>query len=181
VKKAIELKKKLANPLVKAELLKIKTRADSANKALAGVDYASKNATGAARVDALKSRAILNLVALNQAKINAIAQKNAGGLPALLIDGKGRITRGKYSITTLPKGKKGSDLLYLGPGKTERGAFAKIGDGVSRIANDIIGDADSRASVVAGCFPIMNQKPTKNLKISGTAPGLIGCDCGSEF
>lgn len=182
VQKALALKAKLNDPKVKAQLLTIKKRADSANRALAQVNFASKNASGAAKADAVKSRAIVNLVAQNQARIAQIAQRNAGGLPALLIDKKGKITRGKFSVKALPKGQRASEILYLGPGKTERGAFAKIGDGVSRIANDIIGgSAASRQAAIAGCFPIMNTKPTRNLKISGTAPGLIGCDCGSEF
>lgn len=200
VKKAVALKAQLASPAVKAKLAAAQRQAVSAQKALARVAYDSKNATGAKRVDALKSRAIVNLVAQNQAQLAAIAQRNAGGLPALLIDKKGKITRGKYTIQPMGSRGSSSDLLYLGPGKTERGSFAKVSGeytivGTSRppprprdrardtVMADWLLEQQAKGKLrprVGGCYAVPNGGGG-SLRVSGTAPGLIGCDCGSEF
>lgn len=190
IKKAAEVKARLSQPAVKAQLTRLKTRADVAKNVVQQVAYDAKYATGAAKVDAQQSAKILNLVAQNDAKIAAIATKNAGGLPGILIDRDGRVTRGRFQV----RAAAGGSLLYTAPGKVVRGSFARVagygGDtsviGTSRISNDIIGT----------CFQVQNQKPgARNLRISGTtiagpgnptfmigcAPGQIGCDCGSEF
>lgn len=190
IKKAAEVKARLAQPAVKAQLAKIKSQADSAKRAVQRVAYDAKYAQGPAKVDAQKSAAIINLVAQNDAKIAAVAQKNAGGLPGILIDKNGRVTRGRFQI----RGIGGASLLYTAPGKSVRGVFTRVAGygggssviGTSRIANDIIGT----------CFQVQNAKPgARNLRISGApvggpghptfmigcAPGQIGCDCGSEF
>lgn len=167
IKKAAEVKARLAQPAVKATLAKVKAQADSAQRAVQKVAYDAKYATGAEKADAQKSAAIINLVAANDAKIATVAQKNAGGLPGILIDKNGRMTRGRFAIRAM--GARTAPMLYTAPGKVLHGQFQQIG--ISRISNDIIGT----------CIPMQNKRPTRNLRISGPPPGLIGCDCGSEF
>lgn len=145
VQKALAVKKRLADPKVKTALLTIKTRADSAKKALDKVAYDSQHATGSKKVDAQKSRAILNLVAANNLRLAAIAQRNAGGLPALLIDPKGKITRGKYTVKAQAAGHGKADLLYLGPGQVQRGLFTKVAGSLSDLVVGSIGSLSDLA------------------------------------
>lgn len=173
VKKAAEIRAKLNAPNVKAILVKLKAQADVAKRALQQTAYDARYATGSKQADAKKSAAIVNLVARNDARIAAIAQKNAGGLPGILIDKNGTVSRGRFTVKA-SSASPSAALLYTGPGKVQRGSFARVagGDGPSRIANDIIGT----------CFQMQNtRRGVKNLRISGSAPGLVGCDCGSEF
>lgn len=172
VKKAAEIKARLSQPSVKAALVKMKAQADSAKKALQQTAYNARFATGPKKIQAQQDAKIVNLVARNDAKIAAVAQRNAGGLPGILIDKNGRITRGRFGVRAFNAAPNAS-LLYTAPGKVLRGQFNVVsGEGYpSRIANDIIGT----------CIQVQNRRPTKNLRISGGAPGLIGCDCGSEF
>lgn len=126
---------KLSDPAVRAQLTTIKAQADSANKTLAEIKDKAKNATGAEKLDAQKSAAIVNLVAKNDARIQAMSQVNAGGLPSLLIDARGRIIPGKYKVVakTAPKGKH-RDVLYKGPKEqAEQGSFSKIAGGADLV------------------------------------------------
>lgn len=184
IKKAAEIKARLAQPAVKAQLAKIKAQADSAKRAVQQVAYDAKYSSGAQKVDAQKSAAIINLVAANDAKIAAVAQKNAGGLPGILIDKNGRISRGRFAIRSV--GARTAPMLYTAPGKVLHGNFTQIGQGPSRIANDIIGQGPSRIAndIIGACFEVQNAKPRPNLRISGAVigcPGKLGCDCGTEF
>ncbi len=133
--RAAALKKKMADPIVRARMLTIKNQADSAKKALQ--DIADKGRFGSAseKLDAQKSRAIFNLTAQNQARIKAIAEQNAGGLPSMLIDSKGRITPGRYRVTTQAAAAGKADVLYLGKGKAQAGRFARVA-GVPGIGAD---------------------------------------------
>lgn len=123
---AAQLKAKLADPKVQAQLLTIKKQADSAKNVLSDIQQKAKFGTGEEKLDAQKSAAIVNLVAQNQKRLEAISQVHAGGLPAILIDGKGRLIRGNYRVVAKTGGKN-PDVLYKGPKKaTESGAFAKV-------------------------------------------------------
>jgi hypothetical protein len=181
IKKAAEIKAKLAQPAVKAALAKAKSQADSAQRAVQQVRYDARYATGAQKVDAQKSAAIINLVAQNDAKIASVAQKNAGGLPGILIDKNGRTTKGRFVIRAMSTNKN-APMLYLSPKSRMRGTFQQVAGYPSRISNDIIGSAPSRISndIIGACFQVQNSRPQPNVRVSG-APGLIGCDCGSEF
>lgn len=186
VRKAAEIRARLNAPNVKATLAKIKANAEIAKKALQKTAYDARYATGSKQADAKKSAAIVNLVARNDARIAAIAQKNAGGLPGILIDSSGKVSRGRFTVRSM-SANPSAPLLYTAPGQVQRGSFTRvagpghptfmigqssIGQGPSRISNDIIGT----------CFQMQNtRRGVKNLRISGSAPGLIGCDCGSEF
>lgn len=123
---AAKIQARLANPAVKAKLLAIKAQADSANKVLSDIKEKAKTGSGAEKLDAQKSAAIVNLVAKNQARIQQMSQQNAGGLPAMLIDSRGRITRGKFKVVAKAGGKN-PDVLYHGPKqRAQSGAFSKV-------------------------------------------------------
>lgn len=123
---AARIQAKLADPAVKAKLLAIKAQADSANKVLSDIKEKAKSGTGAEKLDAQKNAAIVNLVAKNQARIQQMSQQNAGGLPAMLIDSRGRITRGKFKVVAKAGGKN-PDVLYQGPKqKAQSGAFSRV-------------------------------------------------------
>lgn len=126
VKAAASLQAKLADPAVRAKLLAIKGQADSAKKTLDEIKQKAQHGTGAEKLDAQKSAAIVNLVARNEARIQAMSQQNAGGLPSLLIDAKGRIVPGKFRVVAKAGGKN-ADVLYQGPKqKPQSGAFSKV-------------------------------------------------------
>lgn len=133
---AKSIEQKLSDPAVRAKLLAVKARANSAKKTLEDIKEKVKFGTGAEKLDAQKSAAIVNLVARNNARIQAISQVNAGGLPSMLIDGKGRIIPGRWKI--LPKaGGRNPDVLYQGPKKTfESGAFSRVSGEVVGAAHD---------------------------------------------
>lgn len=123
---AARIQAKLADPAVRAKLEAIKNQAASAKKVLEDIKLKASTGTGAEKLDAQKSAAIVNLVAKNEARIQAMSQTNAGGLPSLLIDAKGRIVPGKFRVVTAAGGKN-PDVLYQGPkSATQRGAFAKV-------------------------------------------------------
>ncbi len=126
VRAAASLQQKLADPAVRAKLETIKKQADSAKQVLTEIKDKASHGTGAEKLDAQKSAAIVNLVAKNEARIQAMSQVNAGGLPSLLIDSRGRIVKGKFRIVAQGGGKN-PDVLYQGPKKaTERGSFTKV-------------------------------------------------------
>lgn len=208
VLKAAALQKRLADPKVRAQLTSIKAQADSAKAALASVALASHNATTPAeKLDAQKSRAIVNLVAHNQAHIDAVAAKNAGGLPALLIDAKGRITRGRYAIVpkAAPSGAQ-RDILYLGPGNTQAGLFSRVSGAIGNLfsgtsppprprprpktRDQVIREwlmEQRRKGKIAGvpgvgvCIPVPRQRPrvSGEYEVIGKLPAaVIGCAPG---
>lgn len=126
VKAAATLQTKLQDPAVRAKLLTIRAQADSAKKALEAVKEKAQYGTGQEKLDAQKSAAIVNLVARNEARIQAMSQQNAGGLPSLLIDAKGRIVPGRFRVVA-KSGGKNPDVLYDGPKKPlQAGAFTKV-------------------------------------------------------
>jgi len=128
VQAAAKIQAKLADPAVRAKLVQIKAQADSAKKALETVKEKATYGTGAEKLDAQKSAAIVNLVAKNQARIQAMSQQNAGGLPSLLIDAKGRIVPGRFRVVA-KSGGNSPDVLYDGPRKIQAGAFTQVSGG----------------------------------------------------
>lgn len=112
--------KQLANPKVRAKLLAAKAEAAKAQAALESV----KKAAATGDLDAQKSAVIVNLVARNRARIQAMSQANAGGLPGLLITPQGKLIRGRWRVQAKAAGK---GLLYRGAGQpTESGTFATV-------------------------------------------------------
>lgn len=133
---AAQLEAKLSNPAVQQRLLDIKKQADSAKKVLEDIREKARFGTGAEKLDAQKSAAIVNLVARNEARIQQMSQQNAGGLPAMLIDSHGRITRGKFKVIAKTGGKN-PDVLYQGPNQqVQSGSFSRVSGGVPGIGAD---------------------------------------------
>lgn len=111
---------KLANPKVKAQLVAAKTEGEKAMAVLEGV----KKAAATGNLDAQKSAVIVDLVARNRARIQAMSQANAGGLPGLLITPQGKLVRGRFRVQAKAQA---TGLLYTGPGKTaEHGSYASV-------------------------------------------------------
>lgn len=124
IAKAKAVQAKLAQPAVKAKLLAL--RANGVQKETELKRLAVQAQTGAGGLDAQKSAAVINLVARNRDRIQAMSQSNAGGLPGILITSSGQVRRGKWKISPLGKGATTEGMLYTGPGKLERGAFAAV-------------------------------------------------------
>lgn len=112
---------RLKQPAVRARLSRMKTQAEKSKAALTAIQQKAK--TGS--LDAQKNAAIVNLVARNRARIQAMSQASAAGLPGLLITPEGKIKRGRFRVQAAAGGKS-RGLLYQGPGKTERGAFTTV-------------------------------------------------------
>lgn len=136
-KRAAALKKRLKSPAVRKKLMTVKKRSENARAALEGIAQRAKFGSGQEKLDAQKSAAIVNLVAKNRARVRAAAQIHAGGLPALLIDKRGRIKPGRFRAMAIPAGMS-PDVLYLGPGKpSDSGHFARVSG--SPVGSPLIG------------------------------------------
>lgn len=151
VAKAQRIEQKLASPQVKAKLTTIKNRADSAKKLFSDIATKTKFATGVDQLQAMKDRAIVNVTAKNRARLAALADVNAGGLPSLLIDNKGRIRPGRYRVVAKAPGKR-PDVLYQGAGKMQTGVFAKIAGLVGRIPDELQIGAGTGSPVTVQLF-----------------------------
>lgn len=167
--------KRFQDPTVRKRLVDIKARGDKAQALLQGV--ADKAKTG--DLDASKSAAIINLVARNRARIQAMSQVNAGGLPGVLITPQGKLVRGRFRVqATAAQG----GLLYQGRGATTtRGTFATVaGMSVSSIA--VNGRGPSR------CYAINGDLPLDGVRLAGRGANAselgryedVGCDCSSS-
>jgi hypothetical protein len=111
---------KFRDPNVQKQLLAIKQKAEKSKAALEGVQQRAKTGD----LDAQKSAAIVNLVARNRARIQAMTQTAAAGLPGLLITPRGKIVRGRFRVEA--KASASAGLLYQGPGKNARGSYATV-------------------------------------------------------
>lgn len=128
--RAARIKKRLKNPDVRKRLLAIARKSESSKKMLREIAENARYGKGATKLKAQKAAAIVNLVAQNRARIRAAAQANTGGLPAMLIDRRGKITRGRFRVSASAATPGFSDVLYVGPGKNiQTGQFARIGCG----------------------------------------------------
>lgn len=146
IAQAARTQKALSNPATKAKLVALKSHGEKAAGLLTGI--ANKAKTG--DLDAVKSAAIVNLVARNRARIQAMSQANAGGMPGLLITPQGRIVRGKFRVQAQAGGQ---GLLYLGAGKpSSRGSFAtvagELADAASELADTVVGACSSCVGAV---------------------------------
>lgn len=125
VARARRVRRRLKNPAVRRKMLATVKRARLAKKHLVAVGTRARYGKGKVQLDAIKSAAIVNLVARNRARVQAMAQQNAGGIPSLLINSQGRLVRGNFR--TVPKATRRGDVLYRGPRKViQTGQFARI-------------------------------------------------------
>lgn len=112
--------RKLRDPAVRKKLLELRARAGKAEELLQGVASAAR--TGS--LDAQKSAVIVNLVARNRARIQAMSQANAGGLPGVLITQDGKLRRGRFRLQAVANA---GGLLYQGRTQPrERGSFQSV-------------------------------------------------------
>jgi uncharacterized membrane protein len=151
---------KLADPKVRAQLTAAQSEAAKATAALESV----KKAAQTGNLDATKSAVIVDLVARNRARIQAMSQANAGGLPGLLITPQGKLVRGRWRV----QAKAGSNgTLYTGPGKpTEKGSYTTV-SGAPRRSRARVGHfaaAVGAFSPVTGAFA----------PLTGSMPELVG-------
>lgn len=152
IARAARVQKALSNPATQKQLTDLRARGEKSAVLLQGI--AKEAATGS--LDGAKSAAIVNLVARNRARIQAMSQANAGGMPGLLITPQGKIVKGRFRVQAQAGGK---GLLYLGTGTpTQQGSFATV-------AGDII---DRAFEVVGGAFDIVGSS------IIGTCAGCVG-------
>lgn len=171
IARAAAVAKKLEDPKVRAQLVAARAQAAKAEAALATV----KSAAASGSLDGQKSAAIVNLVARNRARIQAMSQANAGGLPGVLITKQGKLVRGRFRVQA-QAGANGT--LYQGAGKPrESGAFATV---------------SGRAPRVGQCYDIAGDLPLDGVRMTGKGPNasdlgmyevegsLIGCggNCG---
>lgn len=120
IKKAAATAKKLQDPKVRAKLVALRAQGTKAETLLKNVATAAKSGS----LDAQKSAVIVNLVARNRARIQAMSQANAGGLPGVLITQDGKLKRGKFRVQAVAAA---GGLLYQGRGKPkERGTFQTV-------------------------------------------------------
>lgn len=125
--RAAKLKRTLSNPKVRAKIKSTAQLGNSAKRLLEGIAVKAKYSTGKEQLDAAKSVAIVNLVARNRARVRAMAQTHAGGLPAMLITNQGRIVPGKFRVKATAPGQN-PDVLYLGTKhRTIKGHYTQIG------------------------------------------------------
>ena len=116
---AARVSARFKDPKVQAQLLAMKSKAEKSKAVLESVQAKAKTGD----LDAQKSAAIINLVARNRARIQAMTQTSAAGLPGLLITPRGKIVRGRFRV----EAKAGSaGLLYQGAGKAARGSYATV-------------------------------------------------------
>lgn len=125
--------KAIQKPAVRQKLVAIRARGQKAEALLSNI--AQRAQTGS--LDAQKSAAIVNLVARNRARIQAMSQANAGGLPGVLITQDGRLERGRFRVQAVAA--KGG-LLYQGQNQPkERGSFQSV-SGVTLESIAVAGD-----------------------------------------
>lgn len=126
IAKAKALQQKLASPTVQKALVTARAQAANAEGLLADIKRRAQTATGPAKLDAQKSAVIVDLVARNRARIQAMSQANAGGLPGLLITPEGKLVRGKFRVQAVATPPTRGGLLYGGRGQASRGTFTRV-------------------------------------------------------
>ncbi len=158
--KAAATAKTFQNAAVQKRMLEIQARGETATSLLQGV--ADRAQTG--ELDAQKSAAIVNLVARNRARIQAMSQANAGGLPGVLITPQGKLVRGRFRIQANANGRA---VLYQGRDvPVDTGAFVNVsGWGPTRMnAGDsslMVGRAPS------GCYAIGSLGTIESIAVQG--------------
>lgn len=182
IAKAAAVTKKLADPKVRAELVAIQTRAAQAQAALETV----QKAAGTGSLDAQKTAAIINLTARNRARIQAMSQASAGGLPGVLITSQGRLVRGRFRVQA-SAGANG--VLYQGPGKPgDRGRFATVSgiDGCYAVGARPRRLSSGARIDVAGDLPLDGVRLSQRHPAAGDIGPYevgqatpVGCDCRS--
>ena len=126
MQKAVKAKRTAADPRVKATLIADHEARKKAQAQIKGIAQRARYATGAERLKAKKAAAVLSLAAQNNARIASTVERNAGGLPSILIDAQGNLKPGRWRTTATPTGIN-ADVLYTGPGKTQlTGRFARV-------------------------------------------------------
>lgn len=138
IAKAKALQAALAKPGVQKQLVTLRSQAETAKGLLEGVQSRAQTAAGPAKLDAQKSAVIVNLVARNRARIQAMSQAGAGGLPGMLITPQGKLVRGKFRVQPVATAATRGGLLYQGRGQNERGTFAKIAGAIGQFLNSPI-------------------------------------------
>lgn len=112
--------KALQNPAVRKKLVDIRTTGAKAEALLRDVQRRAQSGS----LDAKKSAMIVNLVARNRARIQAMSQANAGGLPGVLITQDGKLKRGRFRIQAVAAQ---GGLLYQGSTvPKQRGSFQLV-------------------------------------------------------
>lgn len=169
IARAARVKRRLASPAVRRKILAAVRRSKQAKKHLTQVNDRARYGKGKIRLDAVKQAAIVNLVARNRARVQAMAQQNAGGVPSLLINSQGRLVRGNFRV--VPKATLRGDVLYRGPSSiVQTGQFARVsGDRVS-------GRAPAPAVRLHGTGA--NARPVGAYEFSRNQ--LVGCPCPSD-
>lgn len=125
--------KRLQDPAVRARLVALRAQGTKAEALLKNVAVKAQSGS----LDAQKSAVIVNLVARNRARIQAMSQANAGGLPGVLITQDGKLKRGRFRVQAVAAA---GGLLYQGPGKPKkRGTFQTV-SGVSLSSVAVNGD-----------------------------------------
>lgn len=178
---AAALKKKLADPTVRAQALLVKKRADAARAEVERIRQKALTATGSERLDAVKNAAIVNLAAQNRARARAMATEHEGGLPGMLVDSRGRIRPGRFRVVARPPGLNPS-LLYQGPGKpAPRGPFEQIA-GMPAISGMppwmpplTQNEQGRRAGEIQKWFA-QNTRSPQSLLEDAASPITVGCD-----
>lgn len=174
IARAARVKRRLASPAVRRKILAAVRRSKQAKKHLTQVNDRARYGKGKVRLDAVKQAAIVNLVARNRARVQAMAQQNAGGVPSMLINSQGRLVRGNFRV--VPKATLRGDVLYRGPSKiVQTGQFARVsGDLVS---GDLVsGRAPAPAVRLHGTGA--NARPVGAYEFSRNQ--LVGCPCPSN-
>lgn len=119
-KKAHAEVKKLA-----AQMPQLKAESDKAKEYFKNIAMASQFATDPVIKDkARKLARIVRIAAETRAKVKGIAERNAGGLPGLFIDGRGRVKRGHFE-RTLVKAEEALPGILYDIDETKRGRFIR--------------------------------------------------------
>lgn len=120
IAKAAAVARTLQRPIVKKALVGTRVQAGKAEALLRNV----KNAAATGNLDAQKSAVIVDLVARNRARIQAMAQASAGGLPGILITKDGKLQRGRFRVQAKTTA---TGVLYQGAGSpSERAPFTSV-------------------------------------------------------
>ena len=169
-KKAAAVQAELQKPAVRTQMATAVKVAEAARTKL--LDIQQRAATpGPGQLDAQKSAVIIDLVARNQRRLQAMSQASAGGLPGVLITPQGKLVRGRFRVQ--PKAAQGG-LLYLGPQGRERGEFA-------RVAGLFGGPAELESIAVNGDLPMDGVRvmaPGPAARGIGPYENVSGCGGG---
>ena len=90
---------------------------------IAKIVRASKSANPKVRTPALKALEVLKIVAQTRTRMMAIASANAGGIPGMFIDKRGRVIRGNFVAKASGAGAKN---VFFSRHGIERGHFTRL-------------------------------------------------------